>query len=132
MTDPFDEEFEPEWPDTGEMTMDWYQNKASETALGLARGEEGSPLNGAVYGALGLAGEAGEVAEKVKKAWRNKTGLENGKAEAVAFELGDVFWYLACVATSIGYTLEQIAEMNVIKLADRAKRDKLASEGDTR
>lgn len=113
-------------------TLNEYQEQALRTALGLATGEEGSPLNGAVYAALGLNGEAGEVAEKVKKAWRNGTGLEGQKAENLAFEIGDTFWYLAVLANRIGYDLETIAIMNINKLADRAARQKLASEGDKR
>lgn len=102
------------------------------TALGLATGEDGSPLNGAVYCALGLAGEAGEAAEKVKKAWRNGTGIEDRRGEDIAYELGDVLWYLAACAHAVGYSLEDVAMLNVLKLASRKERSVVASEGDSR
>ena len=74
-----------------------------------------------LYPALGLCGEAGEVAEKVKKLIRD--GDESGNFEnALASELGDVLWYLSNLASEIGMTLEEIATINTQKLQDRKSR----------
>lgn len=82
-----------------------------------------------VYYALGLAGEAGELADKIKKAWRNQKPLDN---IAVLRELGDVLWYLTAIAVHLGSSLEEVAAMNIDKLADRAARGVIKSEGDDR
>ena len=84
-----------------------------------------------VYPALGLAGEAGEAVEKVKKAIR-KGGLEHLDRDGLIKELGDVLWYLASMAHDIGTSLDEIAEINIAKLSDRAARDVIKSEGDNR
>ena len=87
-----------------------------------------------VYPALGLAGEAGEGADKVKKTIRDKGGNftdETVKSE-IAKELGDVMWYLAATARDLGYTLEEIAEMNLAKTRSRASRDRVHGSGDNR
>ncbi len=84
--------------------------------------------------ALGVSGEAGEVAEKVKKYLRgDMTFMET--REAVSKEIGDTFWYLAMLCTSeYGFNLDfnWIAEENIKKLADRKKRGKLKGSGDSR
>lgn len=95
-----------------------------------------------VYPALGLAGEAGEVVEKVKKLIRDDempldenfdTGvLDAEKRLAIALELGDVMFYVAMIADDIDYTLGEIAEMNIQKLADRKERGHLRGSGDNR
>lgn len=87
-----------------------------------------------VYTALGLAGEAGEVAEKMKKWLRDDGGapLDEEKARKMRKELGDVLWYLDAVAHDLGTTLEQVARENVEKLHDRQLRDVLHGEGDAR
>lgn len=68
------------------------------------------------YLSLSLAGEAGEVANIVKKVWRH--GRELNPAE-IADELGDVLWYLAILSDAIGYSLDDLAELNVYKLEKR-------------
>ena len=86
-----------------------------------------------VYPALGLCGEAGETAEKVKKAIRDDGGtLTEERRAALAAELGDVLWYAAQLATEAGLDLEQIAQGNLDKLASRRERSVLQGSGDDR
>ena len=82
-----------------------------------------------VYPALGIAGEGGEIAEKVKKWLRGDRELD--KTE-VAKELGDVCWYIASMADDLGFTLEQVIQMNVEKLTSRKERGVQKGDGDNR
>jgi len=85
------------------------------------------------YPALGLCGEAGESAEKVKKAIRDDGGrLTPARREELAAELGDVLWYLAQLATEAGLDLDEIAEENLRKLLSRRERGVLQGSGDRR
>jgi NTP pyrophosphatase (non-canonical NTP hydrolase) len=86
-----------------------------------------------VYPTLGLANEAGEVAGKIKKIFRDKGGVI-GEAERAALkdELGDVLWYLAQLCTELDLTLEEVAAANLEKLASRQQRGTLYGDGDTR
>lgn len=85
------------------------------------------------YPALGLAGEAGEVAEHAKKAIRDDQGtVSDERREAMAKELGDVLWYVAQIATELGLDLDQIAEGNLEKLLSRQRRGVLSGSGDDR
>ena len=86
-----------------------------------------------IYPTLGLCGEAGEVADKVKKVLRDRQG--NFTPEVIAdlkLELGDVLWYVAQLATELGLELEQIAQTNLDKLASRAARNVIGGSGDRR
>jgi NTP pyrophosphatase (non-canonical NTP hydrolase) len=116
-----------------DFTLNHYQDIISATDRpGLeSYGSDGtSPL---WYYALGVGGEAGEFVDKVKKVYRNKHGeLDSDTVLALAYELGDVLWYLSRAAAKIGYTLSEIACLNVGKLSDRAHRGVIRSEGDTR
>jgi NTP pyrophosphatase (non-canonical NTP hydrolase) len=86
-----------------------------------------------VYPTLGLANEAGEVAGKVKKIFRDRGGvITDADREALALELGDVLWYLAELCTRLGISLDDVAAKNIAKLADRATRGVIHGDGDNR
>jgi len=105
------------------MNMNDYQDKAKETAI-YPRNEN----FGIIYTALGLASEAGEYAGKVKKMIRDAVWSR----EAAADELADVLWYVAAAAGDLGYTLEELAQGNLDKLASRKQRNVLQGSGDKR
>ena len=85
------------------------------------------------YVTLGLVGEAGEVAEKVKKILRNQKGKITPENKAdLLLELGDVLWYMSQFARILGFTLNDVGLLNILKLQDRAKRGKIKSQGDIR
>ena len=85
------------------------------------------------YALLGLAGETGEVTEKVKKIIRNKNGsFSDSDIFELKKELGDVLWYIAEVCTSLNISLDHVAEMNIEKLKDRQRRGVIKSSGDNR
>ena len=107
------------------MNFNEYQEMAKTTAI---YGDQHKIL----YPALGLAGEAGEVANKVKKLIRD--GYEKNKdyRKEVASEIGDVLWYCAVLASDIGYELSDIAFSNTVKLQDRMNRGVIGGSGDNR
>lgn len=109
------------------MTLNEYQEHALETAVYPEKYK-------VVYPALGLAGEAGETADKIKKVLRGDDGgvLTDEKRQAVAMEIGDVLWYCATLAHDLGYNLDTIAQMNYAKLKSRQERGKLSGSGDNR
>lgn len=109
------------------MRLNEYQEKAKATAVYPAMGMNYS------YPALGLVGEAGEVAEKVKKIIRDQDGVltEENKIE-IGKELGDVLWYIAIMADEMGLTLQTVAEENLKKLWSRKERGVLGGSGDNR
>lgn len=85
------------------------------------------------YPALGLCGEAGEVAEKIKKMFRDDGGvMTEERKTALAKELGDVLWYVAAIATEAGLDLQHVASMNIEKLRSRRERQTLTGDGDMR
>lgn len=109
------------------MTFNDYQKKSRATAQYPAIGH---PV---IYPALGLVNEAGEVAGKIKKVFRDKSGaIGEAEREALKAELGDVLWYLAQVATELDLPLDEIAEANLAKLLDRQARGKIKGDGDNR
>lgn len=86
-----------------------------------------------IYPTLGLCGEAGEVAEKVKKVFRDKGGVFSDEVkEEIIKELGDVMWYLAALASDFGIDLNDVAQRNLDKLNSRKERGVLNGNGDNR
>jgi NTP pyrophosphatase (non-canonical NTP hydrolase) len=86
-----------------------------------------------VYPALGLAGEAGEVAEHAKKSVRDDGGrVTDERRAAMSKELGDVLWYVAQLASELGLELDTIAQENLDKLLSRQRRGVLSGSGDER
>lgn len=104
-----------------------YQKLSRKTAIYPKRGKN------FIYPTLGLAGEAGEVAEKIKKVLRDNRGVvDQPRKEEIAKELGDVLWYLAQIATELGLSLDEVAKTNLKKLSSRQKRNRLSGSGDER
>ena len=104
-----------------------YQSKARATAR--------YPVitHGVIYPTLGLVNEAGEVAGKIKKIFRDREGIiTDSDRAALKAELGDVLWYIAQVATELDLSLDEIAEYNIAKLLDRLERGKIKGDGDNR
>src|SRR5918994_908654 len=109
------------------MNFNDYQTKSRKTA--------GYPAIGhpVIYPTLGLVNEAGEVAGKIKKVFRDQEGqISEETREALKAELGDVLWYIAQIATELELSLDEIAEHNIAKLYDRLERGKIKGEGDNR
>ena len=95
--------------------------------------KEQNDITGVYYCALGASGEAGEIANKVKKLIRDDGGTLNlEKCKAISFEIGDALWYLSNLSQEIGFSLEQIAEENISKLASRKQRGEIHGQGDNR
>ena len=103
-----------------------YQEAALKTAIYPGQGDN----IGFLYVALGVAGEAGEIANKVKKLLRDGVTLE--AQDAIRAEIGDVLWYLAALSTELGTALEDIAEENLDKLNRRMDSGTLRGSGDER
>jgi NTP pyrophosphatase (non-canonical NTP hydrolase) len=109
------------------MNFSEYQRRSRATAV---YPDAGANLT---YPALGLCGEAGEAAEKVKKAIRDDGGeLTEERRAALAAELGDVLWYVAQLATEAGLDLDVVATSNLTKLLSRKQREVLQGSGDLR
>ena len=86
-----------------------------------------------IYPTLGLVGEAGEVAEKVKKVIRDKKGIfDDESKEGIKKELGDVLWYLSNLCNEFNFELEEVALQNLEKLKLRAAKGKISGSGDDR
>lgn len=114
----------------GIMDFDEYQKRAAETDLATAGHDQ---TYARMYLCMGLAGEAGEVVEKVKHIIRDKSGVVSDEAkEHLKKEIGDVLWYASQIAQSFGVSFGEAAQHNLDKLADRAQRGVLHGNGDTR
>ena len=109
------------------MEINEYQMLAKKTAI---YPDIGSNI---IYPTLGLVGEAGETANKVKKVIRDGGGKMSEEARgAIKEELGDILWYVSQLAVELGVSLEEIASGNLQKLASRQKRDVIGGSGDAR
>ena len=109
------------------MNFEEYQEKSRKTAIYPNAGEN------FVYPTLGLSGEAGEVAEKIKKVIRDKNGvMDDESREMIKKELGDVLWYVAQLASELKLPLDDIAEKNIEKLYSRMERGRINGSGDNR
>ena len=109
------------------MELNDYQRESRKTAL---YPDVGSNV---IYPTLGLVGEAGEVADKVKKILRDKKGVfDKNSKDAIKFELGDVLWYISQLSSELGYKLEEVASANLQKLNSRKSRGKIQGSGDNR
>jgi NTP pyrophosphatase (non-canonical NTP hydrolase) len=88
---------------------------------------------GITYCTLGLCGEAGEVAEKLKKVIRDgNSNLTYEKSQDILKELGDVLWYISQLSRELGFTMEEVAKGNITKLTSRMERNVLGGSGDSR
>ena len=113
------------------MTFDEYQKLALTTAH--TDPKHVNTLMEKTIWAMGVAGEAGEVVEKWKKIVAYKEGkISKEDLAELAKELGDVVWYIAVMADSLGLSFDEIMQLNVKKLADRKKRDVIRGAGDNR
>lgn len=109
------------------MKLSTYEKRALRVAFYPNQG------NNLTYTVLGLCGEAGEAAEKVKKRERDSKGKFTKKARTDFLkELGDVLWYIAASAKEVGSSMEEVASMGLKKLESRARRGKLGGSGDNR
>lgn len=109
------------YQDRRELTMEQYQKQAEKTAIYKSE-------HAIIYPALGLAAEAGEVANKVKKIMRD------GKfdRQAIADEVGDCLWYIAALCRDLNVDMADLAYKNLEKLNDRKNRGVLSGNGDKR
>ncbi len=108
------------------MTLDEYQKKALSTNI--------NPGTHIFFDRMfGLVGESGEMADKVKK-WIRDDNADWDKLDkhAMMAELGDVLWYVATLAETLGFSFDEVAQYNLTKLADRHKRGAIKGSGDTR
>lgn len=109
-----------------------YQYGTQKTALYPGAGNPHS-TEGLAYVTLGLVGEAGEIANKVKKILRDDNGaISVGVRDTLVDEAGDVAWYLSQLCDQLGVSMEQVCRLNLQKLADRAKRNVIKGSGDNR
>jgi NTP pyrophosphatase (non-canonical NTP hydrolase) len=110
------------------MTLDEYQKEALVTALW-----SNDDLKDLSHWVLGVTGEAGEIAEKVKKIIRDKDGhLDDEAKTELAKEIGDVLWYLAVLSKHLGVSFDDIATANIAKLRSRQARGVIQGSGDNR
>jgi NTP pyrophosphatase (non-canonical NTP hydrolase) len=110
------------------MTFDEYQQQALTTAI-----SHPDPLMNKTIWAMGVSGEAGEVIEKWKKIVAYKAGkISQEDVVELSKELGDVVWYIAVLADSLGLSFDAVMQQNIAKLADRKARHVTKGSGDNR
>lgn len=121
-------EYQAAWDVEYPLSLDEYQRFAHATSKKTSIGGDLLP-----YPVLGLAGEAGELANKIKKLYRDSKGfLTETERDELAKELGGVLWYVAEVATVLGLSLRDVGAMNLIQLEDRQRRGVIGGSGDER
>ena len=109
------------------MNFDSYQIEARKTAIYPDKGKN------FIYPTLGLVGETGEVAEKIKKIIRDKNGIfDNESRAAIKKELGDVLWYISNLCDELDFSLDDVAKINLEKLKLRAHKGTISGSGDDR
>lgn len=109
------------------MNFDEYQSHCRETIIPPAT------MPPSIMWILGVCGEVGELAEKLKKLHRDKNGwMEPGVKESIEKEIGDVLWYLTVLADSLGIKMDDVAHKNILKLLKRYEENKIQGEGDER
>jgi len=112
--------------------MDSLQRYYKATATTAIYPDQGK-LNGLIYTTLGLSGEAGELANKVKKILRdNKSVIDDATRLELIYELGDILWYVSQAAHELQVNLPDVAQMNIDKLSIRKINDKIGGSGDHR
>jgi NTP pyrophosphatase (non-canonical NTP hydrolase) len=110
------------------MTFDEYQKQALTTAK-----FSGDELRDIMHWILGVTGESGEIAEKVKKIIRDKDGVITAEdKKELAKEIGDVLWYLATLSHQLDVSFEEVANINLAKLKSRQERGMIGGSGDNR
>lgn len=115
--------------------FNYYQERAIQYDTSRLAIDKEARYDGYMEKALGLAGETGEVMEKIKKMIRDKNGVFSPTPEDIAElkkELGDVLWYLSALAFYNGIDLDDVARANLNKLKSRKERDKIHGSGDNR
>ncbi|MEA3323073.1 MAG: nucleoside triphosphate pyrophosphohydrolase family protein [Patescibacteria group bacterium] len=109
------------------MKFSEYQKKSRVTAIYPNKDDN------FIYPTLGLVGESGEIAEKIKKVLRDDEGkMSDDKKTEIGKELGDVLWYISQLATELGVDLDEVAEGNIEKLYSRLDRGVIQGSGDNR
>lgn len=110
------------------MTLDEYQKEALVTAV-----FNDDQFKDLAHWVFGITGEAGEIAEKIKKIIRDKNGeMTSEDKEELVKEMGDVLWYLAVLSEHLGYPFEEVGKRNIAKLRSRQERNQIHGSGDNR
>ena len=110
------------------MTLDEYQKQALTTVISC-----GDDFKDLTHWVLGISGESGEIADKLKKIIRDQNGVVTSENKTeLAKEVGDVLWYLAVLAEHLGVSFEEIAQGNIAKLRSRQARGAIGGSGDNR
>lgn len=110
------------------MTLDEYQKEALVTAV-----FKEDKFQDLAHWVFGITGEAGEIAEKIKKIVRDKDGkLTDKDKEEIIKEIGDVLWYLAVLSEHLDIKFNEVARRNITKLRSRQSRGKIGGSGDNR
>lgn len=109
------------------MTFKEYQDETEKHAIYPGKGHN------FLYPLVGIMGEAGEIAEKIKKIWRDKENIISAEDRLeITKEIGDVLWYLSQLSTELGIEFNEVAETNIKKIQSRLERQQINGSGDNR